>query len=317
MKKANLKMSENNYIEDSEAIRKKLISLITNFEKELQSEDLREKVLALIPCYHHLRCLGKSLIPKETARSAIDRILYYFRKYPYTIINGDELLVVSGIQEYARRVRELKVQFGWSIVSGVTAKQMAEEDEFPIDNIDVSSMGPADYILVSTEQDREAAFRWRIANEIRRENIAVRDKILKFFRSNVGKIVTGEELRYVAKDRTEWARRVRELRTEYGWPIVTKNTGRPDLNVGVYLLEADRQSPEHDRYIPDKIKREVLRRDAYQCQKCEWSYKEWNPYDPRHLELHHIKPHVEGGKNIAENLLTVCTVCHDEIHRGE
>ncbi len=310
-------MSENNYLEDSEAIRKELVNLITNFEKELQSDDLREKVLALIPCYHHLRNLGRSLIPEETARSARNRILFYFRKYPYTIISGDELLVVSGIQEYARRVRELKVEFGWSIVSGVTAKQIAEEDEFPLENVNVSSMGPADYILVSTEQDREAAFRWRIANEIRRENISVRDKILKFFRANVGKVITGEELRYVAKNRTEWARRVRELRTEFGWPIVTKNTGRPDLNVGVYLLEADRQSPEHDRYIPDKIKREVLRRDAYQCQKCEWSYKEWNPYDPRHLELHHIKPHVKGGKNIAENLLTVCTVCHDEIHRGE
>ncbi len=108
-------MHENNYLEDSEAIRKELVNLITNFEKELQSEDLREKVLALIPCYHHLRNLGKSLIPKETTRSARDRILFYFRKYPYTIINGDELLVVSGIQEYARRVRELKVQFGWSI----------------------------------------------------------------------------------------------------------------------------------------------------------------------------------------------------------
>ena len=307
-------MYENNYLEDSEAIRKELVNLITNFEKELQSEDLREKVLALIPCYHHLRNLGKSLIPIETTRSARDRILFYFRKYPYTIINGDELLVVSGIQEYARRTRELKMQFGWSIFSGVTTKQMAVEDEFPIDNADVSSMGPADYILVSTEQDREAAFRWRIANEIRRDNISVRDKILKFLRANVGKIVTGEELRYVAKDRTEWARRVRELRTEYGWPIVTKNTGRPDLNVGVYLLEADRQSPEHDRNIPDRVKREVLRRDSYQCQKCEWSHKEWNRSDPRHLELHHIKPHVEGGENIEENLLTVCSVCHDEIH---
>jgi hypothetical protein len=308
-------MPENKYLENSEGIRKELLDLITNFEKELQSDDLREKVLALIPCYHKLRILGKSLIPNSTARSGRDRIIFYFRKYPYKIINGDELLIVSGIQEYARRVRELKVQFGWSIVSGTTAKQMAEEDDFPIENVDVSSMGLDDYILVSTDQDREAAFRWRVANEIRREKISVRDKILKFFRTNVGEIITGEELRYVAKDRTEWARRVRELRTEYGWPIVTKNTGRPDLHVGVYILEADRQSPEHDRHIPDKIKREVLRRDAYQCQKCKWSHNEWNRSDPRHLELHHVKPHLEGGENIKENLLTICTVCHDEIHR--
>ena len=183
-------------------------------------------------------------------------------------------------------------------------------------HIDASTMKPSDYILLSVEQDRQAAFRWNSANEIRRENIAVRDKILKYFRSNVGQNVTGEELKYLAKDRSEWARRVRELRTEYGWPVVTKNTGRPDLEIGVYLLEADRQSPEHDRRIPDPIKREVLRRDEYKCMYCEWTHEMWNRSDPRHLELHHETPHAEGGENTADNLITLCTVCHDKVHRN-
>ena len=111
----------------SEKIRKKLQELIVNFEHELGSGDLRGKVLALVPCFRHLRELGKSLIPAKVAKSARDRILHYFLKYPRVILSGNELLVVSGIQEYARRVRELKVQFGWSIVSGVTAKEMAAE----------------------------------------------------------------------------------------------------------------------------------------------------------------------------------------------
>lgn len=300
---------------NSEEITNQLQRLLSDFEQELKSDGLRKKVLSLVPAFHHLRDLGKSLIPPTLARSARDRILYYFKKYPSVIINGDELLVVSGIQEYARRVRELKVQFGWSIVSGVTARQMAEENEFPLPDVDVTSMGPSDYILLSTEQDRDAAHRWHLANEIRRENIAVRDKILKYLRKNVGQKVTGEELKYLAKDRSEWARRVRELRTEYGWPIVTQNTGRPDLEVGIYLLEADRQSPEHDRHIPDPIKRKVLRRDEYKCTICNWSHKEWNRSDPRHLELHHQMPHVKGGENTESNLVTLCTVCHDEIHR--
>jgi len=300
---------------NSEEITNQLQRLLSDFEQELKSDGLRKKVLSLVPAFHHLRDLGKSLIPPTLARSARDRILYYFKKYPSVIINGDELLVVSGIQEYARRVRELKVQFGWSIVSGVTARQMAEENEFPLPDVDVTSMGPSDYILLSTEQDRDAAHRWHLANEIRRENIAVRDKILKYLRKNVGQKVTGEELKYLAKDRSEWARRVRELRTEYGWPIVTQNTGRPDLEIGIYLLEADRQSPEHDRHIPDPIKRKVLRRDEYKCTICNWSHKEWNRSDPRHLELHHQMPHVKGGENTESNLVTLCTVCHDEIHR--
>ena len=96
----------------SEEIRKQLQKLLTNFEQELKSDSLRNKVLSLVPCFHNLRDLGKSLIPSTIARSARDRILHYFKKYPTMIISGDELLVVSGIQEYARRVRELKDQFG-------------------------------------------------------------------------------------------------------------------------------------------------------------------------------------------------------------
>lgn len=301
-------------MQSSEAIRKQLINLIINFEEELQSDDLRKKVLSLIPCFHRLRDLGSSLIPAENAQNARDRILYYFKKYPFTIIGGDELLVVSAIQEYARRVRELRVQFGWSIVNGITAKQMMDEEDFQISGVNVSDMTPSDYILLSKHQDREAAYRWNIANEIRRERISIRDKLIKFFLKNIGKEITGEELRYVAKNSTEWARRVRELRTEFGWPIVTKNTGKPDLNVGVYILEANRQSPEHDRHIPDRIKREVLRRDGYQCQNCGWSHKEWNRSDPRHLELHHKIHHADGGGNIETNLITLCIVCHDRIH---
>ena len=207
------------------------------------------------------------------------------------------------------------MQFGWLIVSGITAREMTQESEFPLESVDVSNMEPSDYIMLSVAQDRDAAHRWFLANEIRKEKLSVRDKILKYFRKNVGKQISGEELRYVAKEKSEWARRVRELRTEFGWPIVTKNTGRPDLNIGVYVLEADRQSPEHDRHISDPVKRSVLRRDSYSCRKCGWSHNEWNRSDPRHLELHHVKPHVEGGENTEENLITLCTVCHDEIHR--
>lgn len=301
---------------NSESIRHEVEELVRNFEAELRTGNLRSKVLALIPILHGLRNLGKSFIPTEFAAAARDRILYYLRKYPRTIINGDELLVVSGIQEYARRIRELRVQFGWSIASGVTIKEMREdeEDEVPAE---FAGMHPSDYVLLNDAQDRDAAHRWHVANAVRKEPGAVREKILKYLRTNVGQTVTNEELRYVAGDKTEWARRVRELRTEHGWPVMTKTTGRPELGVGVYVLEADRQSPEHDRHIPDDVRRDVMRRDRYQCRKCKWSHKEWNPSDPRHLELHHIEHHVRGGENTEGNLTTLCTVCHDRLHRTE
>lgn len=299
---------------DPEAVRRKVEMLINNFEAELRSGDLRSKVLALIPVFHELRRLGKTLIPGEYASAASDRILYYFRKYPLTIIKGDELLVISGIQEYARRVRELRVQFGWAIASGVTVKEMREDEEV---TDDLKNMKPSEYVLLRAEQDRDAAHRWNMANTIRKQSGSVRDKILEFLKANVGREVTNEELRYVAGNQTEWARRTRELRTEFGWPIATKSAGRPDLDIGVYVLQANRQSPKHDRHIPDDVRREVMRRDEYMCQECEWSHDEWNPSDPRHLELHHVKHHARGGENIKENLRTLCTVCHDKLHKNE
>jgi len=92
---------------------------------------------------------------------------------------------------------------------------------------------------------------------------------------------------------------------------------RLDIPIGDYVLELDRQSPQHDRIIPDKTRMEVLERDTYKCRKCGWHYGKWNPADPRHLELHHKKPHVEGGENEEDNLITLCIRCHDEVHRKD
>jgi len=55
-----------------------------------------------------------------------------------------------------------------------------------------------------------------VLNEIRKKNVSVTEKIIEYFRKNVGQEITGEELKYLAKDKKEWARRVRELRTEKG-----------------------------------------------------------------------------------------------------
>jgi hypothetical protein len=299
---------------DPETLRKELLSLLSDFEFKLSKGDLRRKVLALVPAHELLRDLGSSLIPKEYASSARDRIIHYLIKYPRIVISGNELMVVAGIGEWARRLRELRVQFGWPVVSGLAAKEMEAEGEFPLE-IDVNAMGPDDYILVDEQQDRDAAFRWNLANEVRRKKLSVRDKILEYMRRNVGQAISGEELRYVANNKSEWARRVRELRTEYGWPIATRTTGMPDLPVGIYVLAEDRQAPEHDRVIPDHVRRSVLQRDDYKCRDCGWHHEKWNPSDPRHLEAHHVKQHVEGGKNIEENLITLCNVCHDQKHR--
>lgn len=178
-----------------EELRQSLVDLLTNFAEELKKDDLRQKVVTLVPAFHTLRDLGSSLIPKSEASSARDRIIAYLKQYPGIIIDGDELMVVSGISEWARRVRELRVQFGWWIYSGVTFKQMAQNPDdaeaFKAMGIDPSLIKPDQYVLMNMAQDLEAAYRWNVLNEIRKKKIAVKEKIIEYLRKNVRQTSTG------------------------------------------------------------------------------------------------------------------------------
>jgi hypothetical protein len=81
-----------------------------------------------------------------------------------TVIHGDELMVVSGIQDWPRRLRELRCELGWSIASGVTLHEMADGETLPFD-IEVDQLRPEEYILLDTNQDRDAAYRWKVFAE--------------------------------------------------------------------------------------------------------------------------------------------------------
>jgi hypothetical protein len=283
----------------------------------LPSDVLRDRVLKLVPAFHALREIGIRLLPGGEKESGRNRILRYFLAHVGSVIHTDELMVVSGITEYARRIREIRVQLGYHILSGKTICEMREaEGAEQVTDSTLSTGSPEHYMLLSEKQDRDAAHRWGIANEIRKLKIGTKEKLLKYLRANVGRPVLGEELIYVSKDATEWARRVRELRTDEGWPIKTKHSGRPDLPTGVYILEDDKQAQPHDRKIPDSVYVAVLMRDHYKCRKCGWDKALQVPGDKRHfLELHHLEHHAVGGANTLENLLTLCNVHHDEVHQ--
>lgn len=299
-----------------EELRQQLSSLLAGLSP-MTGPDVRTYVLELVPVHFLLRALGVSLFPDQSEDAARDRILSYMKRYPQVVISGEEILVVAGIQEWARRLRELKTQSGWKILSGLAIDQMAKVKD-NVDVLDLPKMKPGEYVLVDPTPDLEAAHRWHTANSIRRrEGASVLDKIREYLLANVGKQVSGEELRYVANDKSEWARRVRELRTEHGWQVVTKSTGRPDLPVGIYVMATDRQSPPHDRAIADRDRRAVLMRDEYTCQSCGWNRSKWDPADPRSLEVHHIEHHAKGGSNEPANLRTLCNICHDEVHSRE
>src|SRR5205823_3841449 len=97
----------------------------------------------------------------------------------------------------------------------------------------------------------------------------------------------------------------------------TRYSGRPDLSVGEYtMLSLTRIAEPHDRHIPDAVQKEVYARDNNTCRNpaCRYQY---TSLDPRILELHHIVAHARQGPNTAENLLVLCSLCHDDIHSGK
>ena len=98
--------------------------------------------------------------------------------------------------------------------------------------------------------------------------------------------MNAEELREVAGGITEWARRVRELRGEEGFQILTHND-RNDLKPGEYLLLHPTPQPAFARTISKETRAFVLDRNGFTCQMCGATAGEPHPYDcGRKTRLH-------------------------------
>lgn len=146
-----------------------------------------------------------------------------------------------------------------------------------------------------------------------RPTVGARSKLRTHFLENLGKVMDSNELREVAGGITEWARRVRELRTEEGYNILTHND-RAELKPGQYLLEDPKPQPAFERAISKEIRAYVLDRNGFTCQMCGAVAGEPHPYDPRRktrLHIGHIVDKSMGGKDVAENLRALCSVCNE------
>src|ERR1035437_7850092 len=94
-----------------------------------------------------------------------------------------------------------------------------------------------------------------------------RAKLRAYFLANIGRILESDELREVSGNASEWGRRVRELRTEEGYQILTHND-RSDLKPGQYLLLDKKPIPAFARGISKETRAYVLDRNGFTCQMC-------------------------------------------------
>ena len=145
------------------------------------------------------------------------------------------------------------------------------------------------------------------------QGLGARARLRSHFLANIGRVMDSTELREVAGGISEWARRVRELRTEEGYQILTHND-RSELKPGEYLLEEAKPQPAFERAISKETRAIVLDRNGFTCQMCGAVAGEDHPYDKsRKTRLHigHILDKSKGGSDDPSNLRAICSVCNE------
>jgi len=140
-----------------------------------------------------------------------------------------------------------------------------------------------------------------------------RSKLRTFFLKHVGEVLDSETLKDAAGGVSEWARRVRELRDEEGYKILTHND-RSDLKPGQYILIDSKPQPAFARDISKETRAYILDRNGFTCQMCGAVAGEPHQYDnSRKTRLHigHIIDKTQGGSDDPLNLRALCSVCNE------
>ena len=147
--------------------------------------------------------------------------------------------------------------------------------------------------------------------EVGREGSA-RRRILEYLLAHVGDLVEGEAIRAAAGGITEWARRLRELRNEFGFDIASHKDSR-DLKPGQYMLRSRDRGPVHRRAISKETRALVLERDGYTCQMCGLGAGDPDPTSPGRtvrIVMGHIIDKSDGGEDSQGNLRAICDACN-------
>ena len=146
--------------------------------------------------------------------------------------------------------------------------------------------------------------------------IGSKEKIRRFLLANIGRVIESHELQEAADGAVQYSRRLRELRDEEGWPILSHNDST-DLKPGQYMLK---EMPTANanmaigfvRAISAKLRAEVLDRNGFTCQMCGLTPSDIDPATGRAVRLHigHIVDKSHGGKDELSNLRALCSSCN-------
>ena len=142
--------------------------------------------------------------------------------------------------------------------------------------------------------------------------------ILEFLLQNIGVVLEAKDIQAAAHGASEWARRLRELRNEEGWQVLS-HKDRADLKPGQYLLETVKRIPAFKRGISKETRAWVLERNGYTCQMCGVAAGDVDPFNPGRtirLTMGHILDKSKGGDDTPGNLRAVCTNCNEGLQNA-
>jgi hypothetical protein len=137
--------------------------------------------------------------------------------------------------------------------------------------------------------------------------------ILEYFLANLGKILESRDIQAASGGAVEWARRVRELRNEEGYQILS-HKDRADLKPNQYLLKTTKRTPAFKRNISKETRAWVLERNGYTCQMCGVAAGDPDPLGGDRtvrLTMGHIVDKSKGGEDSPQNLRAICTNCNE------
>lgn len=194
----------------------------------------------------------------------LDYLVLHLGEWVY----GEELAAVSDIGEWARRVRELRVEEGYEIDENAGRYRL---------NVRDPNLGRRD--------------RWQTVTAVRGEPGTAVDRVRQLFVSLPQEVITVEELDRVAHGR-DGVRLAREIRDRELFPVES-SADAPDLLAGDYRLaslrEGDRLHPSQ-RLFAEDLRRQVFGRDRYTCWNCRQDRRAADPSvaSPFFLVVRHL-----------------------------
>lgn len=142
--------------------------------------------------------------------------------------------------------------------------------------------------------------------------------ILDYLAQNVGVGVSSRDLQTASGGASEWGRRLRELRDEEGYDILS-HKDRADLKPGEYVLASLKRKPAFKRGVSKETRAYVLERNGYTCQMCGIAAGDADPFNPQRtirLAIGHIIDKSKGGEDVPTNLRAVCSNCNEGLQNA-